>query len=67
MSENGRIAKTIDTTAHEAAQQLQVIGLALAAIERRDGDRHAELQLAKHALEMLDRDLETLIALARRD
>lgn len=67
MSENERIAKTIDATAHELAQQLQVIGLALAAIERRDGDRHAELQLAKHALEILDRDLETLIALARRD
>jgi hypothetical protein len=68
MNENDTAGKTIDAVAHDLAQQLQVIAMVLAAIERREGDLHAsEIEAARHALEILDRSLEALIALARRD
>lgn len=52
---------------HDLAQDLQVLAMAIAAIERRDGARHAKvLEPARRALERLDRGLEELLELARR-
>ena len=55
----------IESTVHELAQQLQIVAMILAAIERRDGDDKL-LAPARRALERLDRGLEELAALARR-
>ena len=51
---------------HSLAQDLQVIAMALATVERVDGARHADvLERAKRALERLDRAIQELTA--RRD
>ncbi|MGQ0547704.1 MAG: hypothetical protein ACT4P3_20645 [Betaproteobacteria bacterium] len=56
----------IESAAHELAQQLQVIEMAIAAIKARDGSRHDRvLEPAIRALARLDRGLEELVALAR--
>jgi hypothetical protein len=52
---------------HELAQDLQVITMAIAAIERRDGARHEKvLGPARRAVEHLDRALEELREIVRR-
>ena len=62
------MTKKTDSAAHEASQQLQVLSMVLSAIERLDGARHAaELEAARRAVEILDRKLEELVALARPD
>ena len=61
-NDDGRTA----TRLHTLAQDLQVIAMALAALERADGARHAQvLERAKRALERLDRVIQELAA--RRD
>jgi bisphosphoglycerate-independent phosphoglycerate mutase (AlkP superfamily) len=67
MEDEDQTAKQLERALHALAQQLQVISMAIAAIERRDGARHAKvLEPAKRALESLDRGLEELVELARR-
>lgn len=54
------------TRLHTLAQDLQILAMALAAIERADGARHAQvLERAKRALERLERAIQELAA--RRD
>jgi hypothetical protein len=68
MEDDDQSAKRLDSAVHDLAQDLQVLAMTLAAIERRDGERHAKvLEQARRALERLDRGLEELVELARRD
>lgn len=67
MEHDDRTARLLEIAVHDLAQQVHVIELAIAAIEREDGLRHAKaLEPARSALANLDRGLEELAALALR-
>ena len=59
MEDDDRAAKRL----HTLAQDLQVIAIALAMIERTDSARYGKvIEPAKRALERLDRALQELLA-----
>jgi len=67
VADDTRKTGAVDLAVHELAQHLQVIEIAISAIERHDGEgRHAQsLGAARRALARLETGLDALAALAR--